>query len=94
MARRITTLTGGSPLGAWFEHREEGRALRELLMRSEPSEDALAPLLDLSLDQLVTVSQGRLSQASVDDMVHRVNVSGHRAPTDKDASGPAPAHWR
>lgn len=73
MSQGQKRLTANSSIGAWRAHAEGGPLIRELLANSGFAEDVLAPMRQLPLQQLVTMSQGKLSQDVVDDLVARVN---------------------
>ncbi|GAB3651699.1 SDR family NAD(P)-dependent oxidoreductase [Glycomyces tarimensis] len=78
-------LTAQSTIGAWLEHPEGAPLIRGLLERTGADEETLAPVRTLPLQQLVTLSQGKLSQSSVDDMVMRAN--GGVVPEERTDSG-------
>ena len=62
-------LTADSTIGAWLEHPVGGAALGALLERIGAGQGQLAALKGVPLSQLVTLSQGRLPQQLVDDLV-------------------------
>jgi NADPH:quinone reductase-like Zn-dependent oxidoreductase len=62
-----------------------GPLIRELLAQGGFDESTLAPVRDLPLEQLVTLSQGQLPQAVVDDLVSRANDGV--MPTDHEETG-------
>lgn len=66
-------LTAQSPIGEWLDHPEGGALVRGLLAASGASEESLAPIRGLPLQQLVALSQGQLPQSVVDDLVLQVN---------------------
>ena len=66
-----SVLTASSTIGAWLDHPEGGPLIRQLLAASGATEDALAPVRGLPLQQLVTLSQGAMPQSVVDDLVAR-----------------------
>ncbi|WP_206784860.1 SDR family NAD(P)-dependent oxidoreductase [Amycolatopsis sp. MtRt-6] len=66
-------LTADSPIGEWVAHPDGGPLIRALLAEAGVDETVLAPVRLLPLRQLVTLSQGRLAQDVVDDMVARAN---------------------
>ena len=86
-ARPTKPLTSTSSIGAWLDHPEGGPLVRQLLAASGASEDALAPVLGLPLQQLVVMSQGAMGQSVVDDLVLRAN--GGAAPEEAEEAG-----WR
>lgn len=68
-----TPVTAATSIRAWLDHPEGGPLVRQLLAASGTSEEALAPVLALPLQQLVVMSQGAMPQAVVDDLVLRAN---------------------
>ena len=66
-------LTGRSTIGDWLDSPQGGSLIRQLLARGGQDESAVAPVRGFALDQLVTLSQGALSQEVVDDLVREVN---------------------
>lgn len=89
MSEDPPTLTAHSPVGAWVAHPEGGALIRELLARAGVDESMLAPVRQLPLQQLVALSQGRLPQEVVDDLVARVNKGRVPAAETDEAAG-----WR
>jgi NAD(P)-dependent dehydrogenase (short-subunit alcohol dehydrogenase family) len=89
MAEEPAPLTAQSAVGLWLAHPEGGPLLRELLAQGGFDERVLAPVSQLPLQQLVTLSQGALSQQVVDDLVLQVN--GGVAP---EPGGVDPAAWQ
>ena len=88
MAGAPVTLTANSSVGDWLDHPEGGPLLRGLLADSGMDADRLAPVRTFPLQQLVSLSQGAMPQAVVDDLVLRAN--GGVVPED---TGEA-AGWR
>ena len=78
-------LTANSSIGTWLQHPEGGPLIRELLAQGGFDESTLAPVRDLPLQQLITLSQGQLPQAVVDDLVLRANDGV--MPTDDEETG-------
>lgn len=76
-------LTAASTVGTWLEHPEGGAALRALLGEAGVGSDMLTPVSNLPLQELVTLSQGRLSQDVVDALVRQ--VGGAPAEADETA---------
>lgn len=66
-------LTAHSTIGTWLEDPVGGELVRGLLAQSGANADALAPILGLPLQQLVTLSQGQMPQSVVDDLVRAAN---------------------
>ncbi|GAA1247857.1 hypothetical protein GCM10009676_37590 [Prauserella halophila] len=83
MSTTPRVLTAASTVGSWLEHPDGGAAIRELLEQAGVGADALAPVANLPLQELVTLSQGRLSQEVVDALVQR--VGGGPAEADESA---------
>ena len=82
-------LTAASTVGEWLDHPEGGPALGELLAAGGADPSMLAPVRGLPLRQMVELSQGKMPQAVVDELVLRVN--GGVAPV---SSGPEDGAWR
>lgn len=87
MTQQATPLTGGSSIGEWLAHPEGGELLRAMLAQSGFDESVLAPVSGLPLQEMVALSQGSVTQDTVDDMVRQVN--GGVIPADAESSG-----WR
>ncbi|MBN9177931.1 MAG: SDR family NAD(P)-dependent oxidoreductase [Microbacterium sp.] len=68
-----TPLTAASTIGAWLDSEVGGPLVRGLLAASGASEETLAPLRGLPLQQLVALSQGQMPQSVVDDLVLKAN---------------------
>jgi len=79
-------LTANSSIEQWLEHPEGGPLVRGLLAASGASEDTLAPIKGLPLQQLVALSQGQLPQSVIDDLVLKAN-GGVMPEDDAEASG-------
>ena len=82
------TLTAETPIGEWVAHPEGGPLIRSLLAEAGVDETVLAPVRLLPLGQLVALSQGKLAQDVVDDLVTRAN---HGVVAD---DGAATSGWR
>ena len=80
-----TSLTASSTIGTWLDSEVGGPLLRGLLAASGASEETLAPLRGLPLQQLVALSQGQMPQSVVDDLVLKANDGV--MPTESAASG-------
>lgn len=80
-------LTAGSTIREWLADETGGALLRGLLAASGSSEESLAPVLGLPLQQLVELSQGQMPQSVVDDLVLQANDGV--APEESGSSG-----WR
>ncbi|GAA4942789.1 SDR family NAD(P)-dependent oxidoreductase [Actinoplanes utahensis] len=85
MANPSKPLTANSTIGDWLDHPEGGPALGELLAAGGADPSMLAPIRTLPLRQMVELSQGKMPQAVVDELVLRVN--GGVAPADSAESG-------
>lgn len=79
-------LTANSSIEQWLEHPEGGTLVRGLLAASGASEETLAPIKGLPLQQLVALSQGQLPQSVIDDLVLKAN-GGVMPEDDAGASG-------
>ncbi|GAA4737139.1 hypothetical protein GCM10023328_17150 [Modestobacter marinus] len=78
-------LTANSTVGAWLDHPAGGELIRGLLQQAGVGAEALAPVRDLPLQQLVSMSQGQMPQSVIDDLVLQVN--GGVLPTESDEPG-------
>jgi NAD(P)-dependent dehydrogenase (short-subunit alcohol dehydrogenase family) len=78
-------LTANSTIGEWLEHPVGGEMVRGLLAASGASEETLAPVKGLPLQQLVALSQGQMPQSVVDDLVLKVN--GGVMPESTESAG-------
>jgi NAD(P)-dependent dehydrogenase (short-subunit alcohol dehydrogenase family) len=78
-------LTAASTIGEWLDHPEGGPALGELLAAGGADPSALAPIRGLPLQQMVELSQGKMPQTVIDELVLRVN--GGVAPEAAEESG-------
>ena len=66
-------LTARSTIGTWLAHPVGGELIRGLLEKAGVGDDALGPVSGLPLQQLVALSQGRLPQSVVDELVLQAN---------------------
>jgi NAD(P)-dependent dehydrogenase (short-subunit alcohol dehydrogenase family) len=66
-------ITARSSIGDWLDHPVGGPILRDLLAQAGQDASVLAPARSLPLEQLIPLSQGQLSRATVDDLVLRAN---------------------
>ena len=73
MSDREAPLTANSSVGTWLEHPVGAQLLRELLADSGLEPDVLAPVRNLPLHQLATMSGGQLDEDTVHDLVLRAN---------------------
>ncbi|MCI1641886.1 MAG: SDR family oxidoreductase [Actinomyces sp.] len=79
------TLTAHSSIGDWLDDPAGGPLIRGLLAQSGASEDSLAPVRALPLQQLVALSGGALPQKVLDDLVAQVNDGAAPAPEESGA---------
>lgn len=82
MAKKDKPLTAKSSIGEWLGHPVGGPLMREMLAQGGQDESALKPVRLFSLQRLVALSQGKMSQAVVDDLVARAN--GGVTPVEED----------
>ncbi len=68
-----TPLTASSTIAQWLDSEVGGPLIRGFLAGSGGSEDSLAPVRGLPLQQLVALSQGQLPQSVIDDLVRQAN---------------------
>ncbi len=78
-------LTAGSSIGEWLDDPVGGQLVRGLLAQSGATEETLAPIKGLPLQQLVALSQGQLPQSVIDDLVLQAN--GGVAPAEEESTG-------
>jgi hypothetical protein len=78
-------LTANSTIGEWLTDPTGGPLIRGLLAQTGASEEMLAPIKGLPLQQLVALSQGELPQSIVDDLVLQAN--GGIAPVEHQETG-------
>lgn len=69
----MAPLTAHSTIREWLDHPEGGPRLEGLLQAAEVPVQARAQIAPLPLQQLVALSQGKLTQSVVDDLVRAVN---------------------
>ncbi|MFJ9895972.1 glycoside hydrolase family 43 protein [Streptomyces sp. NPDC091280] len=89
-----TALTGRSTLGDWLADPAGGPLIRELLTRLGQDVSQLGPARVFSLNRLVGLSEGRISQPLVDGLVRAVNdgrlVTGDEPTTTGGSEDPEP----
>ncbi|KAA9089895.1 SDR family NAD(P)-dependent oxidoreductase [Microbacterium radiodurans] len=78
-------LTASSPIGDWIDDPAGGPLIGQLLAQAGVGVDTLAPVRGLPLQQLVALSQGKMPQAVVDDLVLQAN--GGVAPEETEPGG-------
>lgn len=76
----VAPVTSSSTLGAWLDHPAGGPLLRNLLTQVGIGEGVLAPLSRLSLEKLVILSKGLVTQEFVDDLVQRAAAPATDSP--------------
>ncbi|MBO1902049.1 SDR family oxidoreductase [Leucobacter weissii] len=81
----MSALTAQTSIGDWLDHPEGGEILRGFLAQSGSDAGSLDPVRSLPLQQLVALSQGRLPQSAVDDLVRAAN--GGEIPEDAEPVG-------
>src|SRR5699024_8735541 len=87
-------LTATSTIGSWLDDPRGAPIMEELLTGVELPDGALEQVKALPLQQLVALSQGKLLQSAVDDMVRAVNdgtipeESPAAPPTHDSRAGP------
>src|SRR5438309_6722214 len=86
-------LTGRSTIGDWLDSPEGGSLIRRLLAQGGQDESAIAPVRGFPLDQLVTLSQGALSQDVVDGLVREVNGGEMPDLAEQVEAAMQPAAW-
>ena len=89
MAKQDKPLTAKSSVGEWLKHPVGGQLLRDLLAQGGQTEKALAPVKLLSLQRLVSMSNGMLPQEIVDEMVVKANAGDIPAAAPSSADAPA-----
>lgn len=66
-------LTASSTIGEWLDNPVGGELVRGLLAQSGATEESLAPIKGLPLQQLVALSQGQMPQSVIDGLVLQAN---------------------
>lgn len=84
-------LTGKSSVGAWLKHPIGGPLMRQLLAQSGVDEKVLTPVKLLPLQNLVSMSQGKMPQSLVDELVEKANSGDPSVVAGLDAARVAPA---
>ncbi|VXB57271.1 SDR family NAD(P)-dependent oxidoreductase [Plantibacter sp. T3] len=83
----MSALTANTPIAAWLTDPTGGPLIRGLLTQLGTEESQLAPISGLPLQQLVALSQGKLPQSLIDELVLAANDGV--APVDD-----APQGWQ
>jgi hypothetical protein len=66
-----STLSAGNTIGEWLARPVGGELLRGLLIAAGVDEHRLAPVEGPPLQQLVGLSQGKIPQSTIDDLIRR-----------------------
>lgn len=82
MAKKDKPLTAKSSVGDWIDHPVGGEIMRAMLAEGGQDVSALKPVRLFSLQRLVAMSRGMMTQEMVDSMVLRAN--GGVVPEDSD----------
>lgn len=69
----MSALTANTPISAWLADPTGGPLIRGLLTQLGTDETQLAPIAGLPIQQLVVMSQGKLPQSLIDDLVLAAN---------------------
>ncbi|MDR0849183.1 MAG: hypothetical protein LBN10_09155 [Propionibacteriaceae bacterium] len=77
-------LSAVSSIGEWLEHPVGAGLLLSVLERSGATASSLAALKSLPLEKLIELSEGKLPQSLVDDLVLQANASGDLLPNNQD----------
>ncbi len=83
-------ITEKNTVGAWLKHPVGGPLIRKMLADAGVDEKVLTPVKLLPLKNLVAMSQGKMPQSVIDDLVEKAN-SNDPAVLASLASAPAPA---
>jgi NAD(P)-dependent dehydrogenase (short-subunit alcohol dehydrogenase family) len=73
MAKADKPLTAKTSIGDWLAHPVGGPLIREMLAAGGQDEKALKPVRLFSLQRMVALSQGKMSQEVVDGLVAKAN---------------------
>lgn len=87
-------LAGRSTIAEWLESPVGGPLLRGLLEQSGQNEQALAPVRDFPLQQMVAMSGGAMSQDVVDSLVRQANDGELPEQPAEEAPVASPWHER
>lgn len=82
-------LTGKSSVGAWLKHPIGGPLIRQLLNQAGVDDKVLAPVKLLPLQNLVSMSQGKMPQSLVDELVEKANSGDPSVIEGLDVGAPA-----
>ena len=93
MANNDKPLTGKSSIGDWLNHAVGGPLIREMLAKGGQDESALKPVRLFSLQRMVALSKGQLSQEAVDGLVAAANGGVTPAEEADNDDVAAPGAW-
>ena len=86
-------LSASSTVGEWLDHPVGGRILATLLEQAGASAESLAPARSLPLEQLVTLSDGKVPAELVDGLVAAYRAEVPEGSEDDAAPAAGPARW-
>lgn len=81
----MATLTANSTIGDWLDDPRGAEALGGLLAATGADASSLAPVRALPLKQMIELSQGKMPQSVIDDLVRAVNDG--QIPEDEASTG-------
>ncbi len=81
----MARLTANSTIGDWLDDPRGSEAVTALLAASGADPSSLTPVRSLPLQQMVALSQGKMPQSVIDDLVRSVNDG--EIPEEDEASG-------
>lgn len=87
MSDAVAPITANNTIGEWIAHPAGGPVIGSLLAAMGQGDDVLAQIRNLPLGSLVQLSQGKLTQDAVDDLVRAAN--GGVIPDDAPAAASA-----
>lgn len=92
MTENKSPITASNTISEWLAHPRGGPALEELLAQAGSTTDALGPAMTLPLQQLVQLTQGQLSQETVNNLVRAAN--GGEIPEEAEPQSSSPSGSR
>lgn len=84
MSTPTPPITGKDTISTWLAHPNGGPIIREFLGAMGQGEDVTDKIINLPLNSLVELSQGKLTQEAVDNLVRQAN--GGEIPEDSAAA--------
>ena len=93
MAKKDKPLTGKTSIGDWLAHPVGGPLIREMLAAGGQDENALKPVRLFALQRMVALSQGKMPQSVVNDLVAKANGGEIPVEEDEDETPAAQAEW-